>query len=147
MSDDDPFNRPSISFRRIHKRARRPEQFTNTDNSFVIFSTKTIYSMNRSDSIATGLDISIPEGFVLVIQQHPFALRKGVFATSPYPLTHLHEGELLLTIYVPFYEPPQINARQVLIEVGQPFAIATLVEAPACNAYFEGWESEKVDHE
>ncbi len=146
MTFDRDFGRPGLCFHRLHKNAIRPELFPSTDNSFTLCTLTRIYSFTKWLDIDTGVGVSIPPNFTLIIQQHPFAMNKGLLVTVAYPITHLYEGSVKLRALNLWPEKPTLADHQnLLIDAGRPVAIATLVAAPMCDEESEGWEEKSVE--
>jgi len=146
MQTDRDFSRPGLAFHRLHKTAVKPELFTGTDNSFTLCTLTRIYSLAPWHEIDTGVGVTMPPNFTLAVQQHPFAMNKGLLVAAAWPITHLHEGSIRLRVLNLWPEGPRLaDSQKLLIDAGRPIAIVTLLAAPMCDEASEGWDEKAVE--
>lgn len=146
MDFHDEFGRPTLSWHRLHKNAIKPDLFTCTDNSFNLYTLTRIYSLAPWYEIDTGIGVSMPPNYSLIVQQHPFAMNKGLLVTCAWPITHLHEGPIKLRVLNLWPERPRLaDSQKLLIDAGRPIAIATLLSTPIVDEESEGWPEQSLD--
>lgn len=141
--------KPRVLFKCLTPAARAPELFLETEASFTLFSPEKITAEAGIFQISMRVSITIPDGHTAIVQQHPFAMAKSLLVFPAYPITALTDGSIQLSVVnLPRASAPvrKWDKDFVLVDVGQPLAILTVVRAPFLHADFHGFDSPEEEH-
>lgn len=137
--------KPRVVFKCLDPSAKQPETFIETEAGFTIYTPEPISAATWIRQISTRLSISLPTGYVAIVQQHPFALGKGLLVFATTPITAFTDGAIQLSVVnlARPTAPVQANDKRiVLIPAGGPLAVLIVVRAPFVHGDFQGFDSQ-----
>ena len=136
--------KPRVRFTCLDPSAKQPETFIETEAGFVLFAPEPITAATWIREVSTRLLISLPTGFVAIVQQHPFALAKGLLVFATQPITAFTDGAIQLSVVNlarPTAPVQESDKRIKLIPAGGPLAVLVVVRAPFVHGDFQGFDS------
>ncbi len=136
--------KPRVLFKRLHPTAFQPEVFPETEASFTLFAPESITAADWIRQVSTRLSITLPTNYIAIVQQHPFAMSKGLLVFATQPITSFSDGAIQLSVVNLARAAAPVRPSDkgiILIPRGGPLAILTVVRAPWVHGDFHGFDS------